>query len=130
MDTGSKRPNKIERNGIILHKEQVRKVLKSIEMEGIPASDDIASSPSVYKMTVTIATSDGIVSDAIRAQTNEASEKTFDEYMGLPLRSDAHEYGHDELRPDWWEEPAAFFSEFPCARHLYSRIHNDGGLSL
>ena len=96
MDTGSFRPNKMERNGKI-HEEQVRKVLKFIEMKGVLACDDISSSPSAYKMTITITISDGIVADATRArQTNEALERAFGEYMVSPLQSEAHEkYGHD-----------------------------------
>ena len=67
MDADSERPNKMERNWKILHKERVRKVLK---MEGIPASDDIPSSPQCTRWPLPL------VSDAIRAQPKEASEKT------------------------------------------------------
>ena len=98
MDAGSRRPKNDGKTWKIIRKEQIRKVLKSIEIEAVPASDDISSSPSVYKMTITTAISDGSVSDSIRAKTNEASEKPSTSTWSPS--SDAHEYGHDELKPD------------------------------
>ena len=80
MDTGSKRQKKDGNKWKMIHKEQVRKVLKFFETRGTPASDDISSSPSACKMAIT--TSDGIVADAKRAeQPNEALERAFSEYM-------------------------------------------------
>ena len=46
----------------------------------MPASNDISSAPSVYKMAIT--TPDGVVADAKRAgQPNGALERAFGEYM-------------------------------------------------
>ena len=69
MDTGSKRQKTDGNKWKMIHKEQVRKVLKFFETRRTPPSDDISSSPSAYKMAIT--TSDGVVAD----------------------------YGHDELKP-------------------------------
>ena len=63
---------RVAKDQIKMERHGNRMVLKFIEMKGIPASDEISSSPSVYKVTIAITTSDGIVADAKRAgQTNE-----------------------------------------------------------
>ena len=114
------------------HKEQVRKVLKFIEMK------------KEYQRVMTFRLHLSVQDDHYhhhfrrsrrRRETSGADKRSVGKNLRrnhvLALQSDVHEkYGHGEVKPDWKGEPATLFSEFSPAGRLCSRIHNDGGLSL